>query len=135
VNVDAILISEYANNEGGVLTVVRCFNQILADQAPAIQASLYVSLLIHAHPDEGGTEHLFELRLLNARRELVIPDSPRIPFKLPAGELAVPGVPLRHVITVNMLMATFPEIGPYAFEAYIDDVYAAGASLYVGRSR
>jgi hypothetical protein len=132
VNVDSILIAEYAVVEqGGALTVVRTFNQLNATELPARVAILSVSIIIHAHSSEAGTSHNFELVLMSAKQgrvATVVQDN----FVLNAeGHPITPGIPIRHILVFNVMQAEFKEDGPYAFELYIDGTYHAAATFFV----
>lgn len=130
-NVDSILISEYAAlTDGGMLTIFRTFNGITSDQAPASIPMMFITLIMHGHSREGGTEHDVELRVVNSRRE-VIGIASRGSFKFPPSETADPGMPLRHTHVAGLFNPSFDEAGPYAFEVYIDGTYHAGAAFYV----
>jgi hypothetical protein len=131
-NVDSFLVSLFADiSEAGALTVVRTFNHLTATSLPARMPHLSISAVVHAHPSESGTAHHFEIVLLNARREKLATLQQGEFVLNPVGALAPPGVPLRHMIVVNLLQPEFPEIGPYAFELYIDGTYHAGAVFQV----
>jgi len=132
VNVDSILISEYASLDAAYsLTVVRTFNRIKARSLPARLPLLSVSIIIHAHPSEGGTAHHFELVLVSAKQGRVATIA-QGDFHLtsPTGE--TPGLPIRHMMVFNAMQAEFPADGPYAFELFIDGTYHAAAAFYVG---
>lgn len=130
-NVDSILISDYAATVGGKLVVVGVFNRIPTNEAPATLAHMSISIVIHGHSAEAGTKHELQIKLLNSRRE-VLTDQIRGEFTFPPADQIIPGLPLRHVWLTSMLMPSFPEIGPYAFEVYIDETYHASSSFYVG---
>ena len=134
VNIDSILISNYAHSENGKLTVVGVFNHAITNEAPVRIPLLFLSLVIHAHPDEAGTSHKGHIRLLNARREVVREDL-EFEFTFGPREAAIPGLPFRAVHTLGIMFAEFPELGPYAFEVYLDDTYSGGAAFYVGPAR
>lgn len=130
-NVDAILISEYAtltdNNQA--LTVLRCFNAVTSRELPARVPSMAISVVIHAHFDERGTKHEFKLKLLNERREQVgIQEGV---FQLPQGGEEPTGIPLRHTIISRFGNVVLSEAGPHAFELYIDGTYHAAAAFNV----
>jgi hypothetical protein len=130
-NVDAILVSEYATlTDGGhALTVVRCFTSIATPNLPARLPMMAVSIVIHAHFAERGSEHEYELRLLNQRREQI--GGHQGMFRLPPGGEESKGVPLRHTLVSRFANVVFPEPGPYAFELLIDGTYHAAAAFYV----
>lgn len=129
-NIDSFLLSEYATiTDGAALTIVRSFNKIQAPGTPVRIPLMSISLVIHAHEAEAGSEHHIEVRLLNQRREAVrtlIDDS----FTLPPGPVP-PGMPLRHVLVRQILAPSFDEFGAYATEAYIDGVYHGGAAFFI----
>lgn len=133
-NVDSILLSEYATlTDRSQLSVIRVFNQLGAPDFPATQRWMALSLLIHAHRDEAGTEHEIEIRLRNGsgtvdasvhktRFTLVSADPPE-------------GMPLRHTYIHQMVNVQFPEEGTYAFEVFIDGTYHASTSLHLERRK
>ena len=90
---------------------------------------MFVSLIVHGHPSEGGSEHEVETRLLNSSRETVLTVTKGFSFTT---DEPVPGLPLRHVFIQGLVNLEFQETGPYAFEVYIDGTYHAGAAFYVG---
>lgn len=127
-NVDSILISEYATlTPGNQLTVVRTFNQLAASSFPARHAFLAISLVIHAHRSERGTEHDIEIRVIgpSASKEL---HSGK--FTLAKGDPPA-GVPLRHTYVHQVVAIEFEGPGAYAFEVYIDGTYHAASTVYV----
>lgn len=131
-NVDSILISDYAAvSERGALSVFKTFNRIRGEELPAHLPMMCISLIIHAHPSEGGSQHEIEIRLLNSRRKEVV-SFPKRPLQLPPADDIPPGLPLRAVQVQAMMNLKFEEAGPYAFEVYIDGTYHAGAAFYVG---
>lgn len=134
-NVDSILLSEYASvASDGRFTVANAFNRLHGPGPKWGVPIIYVSLVIHGHREEAGTEHELELRLINARREVLMPDPPRGHFTFPAGEgMLREGLPLRTIYVLALIGIVFEEPGPYAVEAYIDGTYHASASMYVER--
>lgn len=131
-NVDSILLSDYAQAMFGKLTVVGVFDRVPAEEVPVTLSQMTVSLVIHGHSAEAGTTHELEIWLLNQRRERLNPVPFGQPFTFAGPEHVTPGIPLRVVIVQGILMPTFPEFGPYAFEVYIDGTYHTAAALYVG---
>jgi hypothetical protein len=133
VNVDSILLSEFAKVEqSGNLTVVSAFNA-LGGPGPAWGLPLMaISLVIHGHRDEAGTEHRAVIRLINARREQVIPEELSFDFQFREDDGSLEeGMPLRHTAVFMLGGVAFTEPGPYAFEIYIDGTYHAAATLFV----
>ena len=130
-NVDSILISEYASTtESGRLTVVNTFDTVQVTEMPAKVPSFFISVVTEGHRSERGTTHEIHVKLLDSQRneigaeqntakELVFPDTE------PA-----PGMFLRH-ISIFKLGVQFPAEGPYSFEVHIDGTYHAAANLYV----
>lgn len=129
-NVDSILISEYAGLAGdGGLSIFKTFNLITTSQTPARVAMLCVSVLIHAHRSEGGSGHLLEVRLIDQDRKVVkVLDRREVTL---TSEQPPPGMPIRHHHIVGQINLEFPRPGPYAIEVHIDGTYAAAAPLYV----
>lgn len=131
-NVDSILLSEFAAiDSSNKLTVVGVSNLLTAQSLPARLPLICVSLVIHAHPDEGGTQHDGELRLLNQDRDILHQHAFR--FQLKEGP-PPPGVPLRHVSVQRFLGLEFEHAGAYSFEVFIDETYHAAVSFYVAES-
>jgi hypothetical protein len=128
VNVDSILISDYAQITAGKLTVVGVFNRIQAKQLPVRLPTLALSMVIHAHHDEAGSSHDGEVKLLNQDRVEIVRRPLHIRF---SEQNLVPGLPLRAVSTTVFLAPQFDEPGAYAFEVYIDGTYHAAASFVV----
>jgi hypothetical protein len=131
-NIDSILLSDYAAiTDGGKLTVIGVFNRIPVTEAPVKIPLLFVSLVIHAHASEAGSSHRVEIAFLNAKREPL--RQPLVEEFTFAGPGSIrPGIPLRYVTAIGLLLPEFPELGPYAFEVLVDGTYHAAASLYVG---
>jgi hypothetical protein len=126
-NVDSILISDYASMEpSGKLYVSGVFNRIGAHAFPAMHPIMGVSLVIHGHSAEAGTEHEVEVRLLNVNREPIVPP---LKSRFQFGEDQPGGIPLRQITLHRLLGVVFAEPGVYAFEVFIDGVYHASASL------
>lgn len=130
-NVDSILISEYAKTTDGRLTVVNTFNRISGPGPQWGVPMLAVSLVIHGHKAEAGTHHEGEIKLLNKDREEINPQPMTFEFQFKEESELDPGMPLRSTQTYTVIGISFPEPGPYAFEVYIDETYHASASLFV----
>lgn len=129
-NIDTILISEYASvDQGGKLTVVNAFNKL---QGPGPRWGiplLYVSLVVHGPRREGGKTFPGELRLLNANREEV---GGPWPFAVTFPEATTDeGMPVRSISVILLAGLVFKAPGAYAFEVYVDGAYAAAHTLYV----
>lgn len=133
-NVDSILISEYATRKSGLLSVVNVFNTLESPSPPAQCPVMAVSMIIHGHSGEAGTTHEGRVELINEDRE-VIQGPNTFEWTFPPEEEMNPGMPLRHSYIWRLHNVSIPEPGPYAFEVYIDDIYYAAASLYVGFSQ
>ncbi|MDP2957604.1 MAG: hypothetical protein Q8N53_14355 [Longimicrobiales bacterium] len=133
-NVDSILISDYATltDNDQSLTVVRVFNALSAKDFPATKQWMAISLIVHAHRDERGSEHDLEIRVVHATRK---PDTVihRGKFRLAQGE-PPPGVPLRQIVIHQMVQVAFPDPGAYAFEVYIDGTYHASSVIHLGQA-
>lgn len=129
-NVDSILISEYATlTDESALTVIRTFNGLSVKTFPTRIGLMALSIIIHGHASERGVQHHLEIRLINARRETIATVvNVDFAFKdyVPPG-----GVPLRYVHVHRFVNIEFRDPGAYAFEAYIDDTYHAGASFFL----
>lgn len=129
-NVDSILISEYATKQGGLLSILNCFNEVSSQSGTLQVPSLAVSLIIHGHSGEASSQHEGEIRFLDEDRELVRPATTFSWTFPPEGHMK-PGVPLRHAHIWRIHGQKFSRDGAYAFEVYIDGTYHAAASLYV----
>lgn len=130
-NVDSILLSEYANTtQHGRLTVVNVFNSMSAQDVPVRVPLMSISLVIHGHADEAGSEHTCEIHLLDQDRNPVGDDPIRFDFTMPDGE-PPPGMPLRHVVARRFIGLTLQEQGTYAFEVYIDGTYHTGTAFHL----
>ena len=125
-NVDSILISEFASAVDNCLTVYRTINRIRAKALPARHGMMSVSLILHGHPSESGTEHESELRLLNARREVLASFPNKFAF---TEDEPVPGLPIRQIVIFGLVNLELKEVGPFAFEVHIDGTYHAGAAF------
>ena len=128
-NVDSILLSEHASTDAtGRLTVVNAFNSISGPGPVWAVPVLAISIVIHGHSAEAGSEHEGEIRLIDAERTAV---KPPMKFEFAFTASTVSGIPVRFIQTLSILGATFESPGPYAFEVYIDGTYHAAASLFV----
>lgn len=129
-NVDSILISEYATTDpAGRLTVVNCYNRITTETLPAGIGLLCLSLVVHGAPAEAGTRHKGEVKLLNQRREVLGQNPISFEFTFKGRDEMEPGMPLRWIGNFKIMRLVLSEEGPYAFEVYIDGTYHAAASL------
>lgn len=133
-NIDTILISEYASSDGfGRLTVVNAFNKLFGTGPTWGLPIMYLTMVAHGPRREAGREWDGEVRLLNAKRELVNKKS--MPFKVTFADIAEDegeqGMPLRAVVHMAFAGLQFPAPGAYAFEVYLDGTYAAATTLYV----
>lgn len=130
-NVDSMLISEFAKVMGGHLTVVNTFQVAQVEQFPAHLALVFVSAIIHLHPDEAGGEHELELRLLDSSRAVMKKIETKARLGNPPGPRHVQGVPSRHTHVFGIGNVLIPAEGAYAFELYIDGTYSHGAAFGV----
>lgn len=128
-NVDSILVSDYATIQGGKLTVVGVFDRIGPLRLPARIPTMCVSVVIHAHHDEAGTEHEGEIRIVDQHRKAK--QAAKFRFRFPEKADHLPGLPLRHVYIWTILAAAFEAPGAFAFEVYIDGTYHAATSFAV----
>lgn len=129
-NVDSILLSEFATVDPlGRLTVVNSFNRLHGPGPTWMIPMMYLSWVVHAHRDEVGN-HQAEIRLLNARRDQLLPKVIKAAFEVnPEGGPA--GLPIRHSTVAVLGGLVFKAPGPYAFELYIDDTFAGATPFYV----
>lgn len=134
-NVDAIILSEAAvlTDGGKSLSVLRTFNTLRTHHFPATLPSLTLSMMIHAHPSEGGSTHMIDIRLLNEKRERVqdILKDQQFTLASPGGPSV--GIPIRHYLVNRMVNVEFAAPGAYAFEVFIDGTYAAGTAFYIAQ--
>lgn len=129
-NVDSFLLSEYAAvDPAGRLTIVNVFNRLQGPGPKWLLPMMYLSSVIHAHRNEAGRHH-GEIRLLNSKREQIMPDPLRFDFELTLDQVH-PGMPLRHGGVYQMGGLVFNAPGAYAFELHIDETYAAATTFYV----
>lgn len=124
-NVDSILVSEFARHENGRLTVVNTFNQV-EGSFPSHIPMIFVSLIVHGHSAEAGTQHDIELRLIDETRATT--GGPFVgTFTFPSGRIE--GMPVRHVMVFRLFALEIPSAGVFAFEVYIDGTYHAAQSF------
>ena len=116
--------------KGGRLTVVSAFNRISGPGPPWGVPVLAIPLVIHGHSEEAETDHDGEVQLINDERELIR----SIPFKFTFPASSVPGLPVRSIVNLVQLGASFDAPGLYVFEVYIDGTYMAAASLVIAQS-
>lgn len=133
-NVASILLSQFAHvTDAGELTVYRTFRSMAGSSFPARVPLMALSVVIHAHADEAGTEHEMEIRLLDDDRNPIDPTPVTRSFRFQE-ETPPPGMPLRHTRVQRIQGVQFPRVGTYAFEVYIDGTYHGTASFFVGRA-
>lgn len=133
-NVDSILLSAAAAlTRDNQLSVLNVFNSMSAAHFPAKVPLMALSLIIHAHHSEGGSEHKLDVRVLNEKREIVAEIVKDQVFRF-SDETPVPGIPLRFIHLQVMANVQFESPGAYAFEVSIDGTYAAGTAFYVGQT-
>ena len=131
-NVDSILISEYASvDSNGRLTVVNVFNKLTGPGPKWGRPFFTISLVIHGHSKEAGTTHEGEIYLLDSERKQGMPEPIPFSFSVPEQKRATPGMPVRHITVMTIMGATLENPGPYAFEVHIDGIYHASASFFV----
>ena len=128
-NIDSIILSEYASFVGTTrLTIIGTLNRTTVPSVPVRLPPIYMSLVIEAHPDQAGSEHEVEIRILNQRRERV-GNAMKVSFRF-ADEPPLPGMHPRHSL-IMAITSEFPEEGPYAYEVFIDGTYYASTNFYV----
>lgn len=133
-NVDAILLSSAASlSQDKQLSVLGVFNSMAAESFPAVLPLMALSLIVHAHHSEGGSTHKLDVKVLNAKREMIAEVIKGAEFTF-SDDTPMPGIPLRHTFVHLMVNVQFVSPGAYAFEVFIDDTYAAATSFYVGQS-
>ena len=122
-NIDAILLSEYAKADpGGRLTVVGTFNAVNVPGLPVIIPVFYVSIVLEGHRTEQGVKHKGEIKVLNSKRQNVA-EGQDTTFEFAfTDDDPLPGMYARHVV-VSQILIQFQEEGPYSFEIHINDVY------------
>ena len=68
-NVDSILIAEYASiDQGGRLTVVNAFNRLSGPGPRWVMPVLAIPIVVHGHSEEAETEHEGKIKLIDADR-------------------------------------------------------------------
>lgn len=129
-NVDSFLISDYAEAINGKLVIVGTFDTISAKSLPWLHPVMGFSMVIHGHSAEAGRDIELEIRVLDQERNELgkINGAGRFPDSSP------PGLPLRAVLAGRLLGIPFEREGPYAFEAYLNGTYHAGAVIYVQKA-
>lgn len=133
-NVDAIMLSAAAAlTKDNQLSVLNVFNSMSATQFPAKVPLMALSLIVHAHHSESGSEHKLDVRVLNEQREIVAEIMKDQAFRF-SDAPPVPGIPLRFIHVHVMANVEFVTPGAYAFEVFIDGTYAAGTAFYVGQA-
>jgi uncharacterized protein DUF6941 len=129
-NVSSIMLSQFATFfEGHRLMIFGSFNQIASPQFPFVMG-LCVSIVVEAHPDQHGTTHEWELRIVDASRDVLVTQSEPFEFTVPAPGPAMP-VKFTHIIALPLQV---PKAGPYAFEYFIDGIYYTATTLYIGEA-
>lgn len=129
-NVSSIHLSEFATvGSNNRLTVVNIFDRMMGPGPQWGMPIVYLSWIILAHQEEVGT-HAVEIKLVNVARESLLPKPLTFNIELNATQ-AAPGMPLRHQGIYTLGGLVFGAPGPYAFEMYIDDYYAASTSLHI----
>lgn len=134
-NIDSILLSDHARvDAGGKLTVVGAFNRITGPGPVWRLPYMAISMVIHGHADEAGTEHEIEIELKHESGDVLTEEPMKLSFKFQDRESLHPGIPARHVATHTILVPTFDRPGAYAFNVYIDGTYHASTSLYIRKT-
>ena len=128
-NVDVILLCEYARIfDGSRLMIVGTMNGITVPGVPVKLPAIHIAIVVEAHRELKGTSHVCEVRILNARREIV--GSPmKYDFAFHP-ETPPPGMYCRNTQVIAVSVA-FQEEGPHSFELHIDGTYHAATNLYV----
>jgi Family of unknown function (DUF6941) len=136
VNIDAILLSEYAALTDGEqsLTIVRVWNAMASMQFPVVMPSMALSMVVHAHPSEAGTDHKLDIVLKNTKREILAKLVEDLTFTLAGGDgkTSLPGIPIRHYLVHRMVNVQFGSPGSFAFEVFIDGTYHASTAFHIG---
>lgn len=131
-NVDSILLSEYASvDRGGRLTVVNSFNRLNGPGPQWGIPIIYLSLVVSAHEREAKTRHQCEVTLVDAQRNSVLSQDLEFEMEFTNKTPDAPGMPLRHVTAVSLMGIVFQAPGPYAFEVYIDGVFHGAHTLFI----
>jgi hypothetical protein len=131
-NIQAVLLSEYATvHASGHFSVINAFNRLRGPGPRWGVPAMYLTVVIEAHPSQAGTQHEIEIRLIDAHREPILPESFRGAFSFGGEESVLPGLPLRNITNAGLFGIQFVKPGPYAFEILIDGTYSGATTLFV----
>lgn len=112
----------------GKLNITGIFNIIWAgnpDQ-PILWPSMDLVLLVEAHASEVGN-HSLRINVVDAEGTLVIEQNGEFPIPPPED----PGYPIRTQFVLKYQNVSFPKIGDYSFDIFIDGRYQDSAILHI----
>lgn len=122
--IEIFTLSDFAQDNGGRLTIVGTFDQIASKTFPATHPSCSLSCRLRFAAKEAG-EHFFRLKLIDsAGNDLVTPIEGNINVNIPAQQQYAG---LNIVVNLNQLK--FEKPGRYSFELYINNDWKTGLPL------
>ena len=122
--VEIFTLSDFAQDNGGRLTIVGTFDQISSRTFPATHPSCHLSCRLRFGSKEAG-EHNFRLKLIDAAGADVVP-----PMEGNINVNVAPGQEYAGLnLVVNLNQLKFEKAGRYSFELYINDEWKTGLPL------
>ena len=122
--VEIFTLSDFAQDNGGRLTIVGTFDQISSRTFPATHPSYHLSCRLRFGNKEAG-EHNFRLKLIDAAGADVVP-----PMEGNINVNVAPGQEYAGLnLVVNLNQLKFEKAGRYSFELYINDEWKTGLPL------
>lgn len=132
-NIDTILISEYASGDNvGRLTVANAFNTLHGPGPKWGLPLMYLTMVAHGPVREAGRTFTGEVRVINAAQETVVDPVP-FEFAFPPAERAAEGMPVRAIVSIAFAGLKFTAPGAYALIVNVEETYAAATTLYVNK--
>lgn len=122
--VEIFTLSDFAQDNGGRLTIVGTFDQISSRTFPATHPSCHLSCRLRFGSKEAG-EHNFRLKLIDAAGADVVP-----PMEGNINVSVAPGQEYAGLnLVVNLNQLKFEKAGRYSFELYINGEWKTGLPL------
>jgi len=124
--IEVFTLCDFAQDNGGKLTIVGTFDSIGTTKIPATHPSCCIATRLRFSEKETG-DHTFKLRLINTeRKELIPPIEGNINVRTPPnGQYGVIN------IVGNLNNLTFEKAGRYSFELYVDEEWKSGLPLII----
>lgn len=124
--IEVFTLCDFAQDNGGKLTIVGTFDSIGTKKIPAIHPSCCIATRLRFSEKETG-DHTFKLRLINAEgKELIPPIEGNINVPIPPnGQYGVIN------IVGNLNNLSFEKAGRYSFELYVDEEWKSGLPLII----